>query len=347
MRVLFTGHHGYIGSVLTPLLAKAGHEVVGLDVNYFADCFFGKPPAEIPSLNVDIRDVQPEHCEDFDAVIHLAALSNDPLGDLSPYITYDVNHLAAVRLAAAARAAGVHRFLFSSSCSLYGSARHGAGGDEKAVTEEAEFAPVTPYGESKVLAEQGISMLGDDGFAPTFLRNATVYGPSPRLRGDLEVNDLVAHAVTTGQVLLRSDGTSWRPLVHVEDVCGAFLALLDADMDLIRNRAYNVGRTDENYQIRQVAELVGAAVPGSTLTIAEGASADNRTYQVDYSRIAREIPQFSPQWTLSAGILQLVDFYVEYGLTIEQFTGSQYQRISRIRELLDAGMLDAELRPRR
>ncbi|WP_412542033.1 SDR family oxidoreductase [Longispora sp. K20-0274] len=339
MRVLVTGHHGYIGSVLTPLLKKAGHDVVGLDTDFFASCLLGSEVDEVPSVEVDIRDVTPAHCEGFDAVLHLAALSNDPLGNLSPQITYDINQHASVRLAAAAKAAGVRRFLFSSSCSLYGA------GGEAPVTEDAAFYPVTPYGESKVLAEQEISKLADADFVPTYLRNATAYGVSPRLRGDIVVNNLVAHAVTTGKVLLQSDGTPWRPLVHCEDIARAFVALLDADEDLIRDRAYNVGLTSENYRIREVAELVGAAVEGSVVSFAEGASSDKRDYRVDCERIKREIPGFQPQWTVPTGIAQLVAAYREHGLTAEEFAGVKYQRIARIRELLDSGLLGPDLRP--
>ncbi|WP_026212303.1 NAD-dependent epimerase/dehydratase family protein [Longispora albida] len=338
MRVLVTGHLGYIGSVLTPLLTAAGHEVTGLDTGFFEPCLLGPAPAEVPSLKVDLRDVEPEHCAGFDAVLHLAALSNDPLGNLAPQITYDINQHASVRLAAAAKAAGVRRFLFSSSCSLYGA------GGEAPVTEDAPFYPVTPYGESKVLAEQEISKLASADFVPVYLRNATAYGLSPRLRGDIVVNNLVAHAVTTGKVLLQSDGTPWRPLVHVEDISRAFVALLDAEEDLVRDRAYNIGLTSENYRIREVAELVGAAVEGSVVSFAEGASSDKRDYRVDCERIAAEIPGFQPQWTVPKGIAQLVAAYREHGLTAEEFAGVKFQRIARIRELLDAGLLGTDLR---
>ena len=248
MRVLVTGHRGYIGAVLVPRLLAAGHDVTGLDVDLYRGCDFGAPPRAVTSLDVDVRSVLPEHCEGFDAVIHLAALSNDPLGDMNPELTYDINHRASVRLARAAKEAGVARFLFSSSCSLYG-----AGGDAP-LDETAAFNPVTPYGESKILTEQDVAKLADDDFSPVYLRNATVYGASPRLRADLVVNNLTGYALTTGEVLIKSDGSPWRPLVHVEDVCAAFEALLEAPRDVVHDQAFNVGRNSENYRIRDVAD---------------------------------------------------------------------------------------------
>ncbi|MEV6931036.1 SDR family oxidoreductase [Dactylosporangium sp. NPDC051485] len=339
MRVLVTGHDGYIGSVLVPILREAGHEVVGLDTGLFADCVIGPAPEEVKTLRVDLRDVEPEHVTGFDAVIHLAALCNDPLGNLNPDLTYDVNHRSTVRLAKAAKAAGVERFLFSSSCSLYGK-----GEDDTPLDENAGFQPVTPYGESKILSEQSLLELADDDFSPVFLRNSTAYGFSPRLRGDLAVNDFAAHALLTGKVVLLSDGMAWRPLIHINDISAAFLALMEVDRGRVHAKAYNIGRTSENYLIRDVANLVAEAVPGSEPTFAEGAGADLRNYRVTCDLIEREIPEFQPQWNVKLGVEQLVEAYQRHGLTIEQFKSEKHQRIKRIQALLAAGKLDGDLR---
>jgi nucleoside-diphosphate-sugar epimerase len=339
MRVLVTGHQGYLGTVLVPILQEAGHDVVGLDIGLFADGVLGPPPEDVKTLAVDLREVGPEHCAGVDAVVHLAALCNDPLGDLDPELTFDINHRSTLRLARAAKAAGASRFLFSSSCSLYG-----AGGSEALLTEDAEFAPVTPYGESKVRSEAGLRALADDRFCPVFLRNATAYGFSPRLRGDLVVNDLVGHALLTGEVRLRSDGSAWRPLVHVADIGAAFRALLEVPADRVRARAFNVGRTAESYQIRDVAGLVARAVPGSTVTFAPGSGADTRNYRVSCDRIAAEVPQFRPGWTLRTGIEQLVDAYRRHRLRLADLMGPRHQRLAKIRELQQAGRLDPRLR---
>jgi len=339
MRVLVTGHLGYLGSVLVPMLHEAGHDVVGLDVGLYADGILGPPPEPVKTLPVDLRDVRPEHCAGVDAVVHLAALCNDPLGDLDPQLTFDVNHHSTVRLAEAAKVAGATRFLFSSSCSLYG-----AGGSDALLTEDAEFAPVTPYGESKVRSEASLRALADQRFCPVFLRNATAYGYSPRLRGDLVVNDLVGHALLTGEVRLRSDGTAWRPLVHVADICAAFVALLEVPAERVRARAFNIGQTAECHRIRDVAEQVAAAVPGSTVTFAPGSGTDTRNYRVSCERVAAELPEFRPGWRLAAGIEQLVDAYRRYDLRLADLMGERHQRLAKIRALQQAGRLDAQLR---
>jgi nucleoside-diphosphate-sugar epimerase len=340
MRILVTGHDGYIGSVLVRQLRDEGHEVVGLDAGYFASGTLGPAPDPVPAVPVDLRDVTAEDIKQVapDGVVHLAALCNDPLGNLDPDLTYDVNHRATVRLARAAKDAGVPRFLFSSSCSLYG-----AGDDDTPLAEDADFNPLTPYGESKILSESDVAPLADDDFSPTFLRNATAYGFSPRLRGDLVVNDLVGHALLTGEVKLRSDGMAWRPLVHVEDICAAFKALLAAPREKVHGRAFNIGQTSENYLIRDVAELVAELV-GGTVTFAQGSGADARNYKVSCDRIAREIPEFHPQWTVAKGIEQLAEYYRRYGLRLDDLMGEQHQRLKRINQLVAANQLDAQLR---
>jgi nucleoside-diphosphate-sugar epimerase len=340
MRLLVTGHHGYIGSVLVPLARAAGHDVVGLDNYYFEGCTFGDETPDIPALRLDLRDVEPAHLEGFDAVLHLAALSNDPLGDVNPDCTYDINHRASVRLAQAAKAAGVPRFLFASSCSLYGVA-----GDEL-LTEEAGFNPITPYGESKILVERDVAPLADDTFAPTFLRNATAYGLSPRLRADIVVNNLVGTAFTTGEVVIQSDGTPWRPLVHAEDIARAFLAILDAPRDVVFNQAFNVGRSEENYQICQLADMVEQVVPGSRVRYAAGGGPDPRCYKVDCGKLARLVPRFRPQWTVRRGMEQLYEAFRRHGLAHADFTGDRFVRIKRILKLQRDGVVDGSLRRR-
>jgi nucleoside-diphosphate-sugar epimerase len=337
MKVLVTGHLGYIGVEAVSILREAGHEVVGLDVGFFNECDFAAPPDQIPELAVDLRDVQPKHLDGFDAVVHLAALSNDPLGDLNPNITYDINQHASVRLAKAAKEAGVSRFVFASSCSLYG-----AGGDDF-LDETAAFNPVTPYGESKILVEQALSSLADDAFTPMYLRNATAYGVSRRLRGDIVVNNLVGHAVTTGKVLLQSDGTPWRPLVHIRDIIAAAAAGLNAPKAAIHDQAFNIGRNGENYRIRDVANLVAEVVPNCQVTFAAGASADTRNYRVDFTKAETKLPGFKPTWTLRAGIEELYQAY-KRSLTRAEWEGPRYFRLKTVRGLQERGLLDNDLR---
>ena len=340
MRVLVTGHRGYIGTVLTPMLERAGHKVVGLDSDLFARCTFaagGEMPV-VPTILKDIRDVEVDDLLGFDAVLHLAGLSNDPLGDFQPDITFEINYRATVALARAAKAAGVERFVFSSSCSNYG-----AGGDAP-IDETARFNPVTPYGESKVKSELALAELADDNFCPTFLRSATAYGVSPRLRFDLVLNNLVAWAVTTGEIHMKSDGTPWRPITHIEDISRAFLATLDAPVEAIRNEAFNVGVTEHNYQIRELAEIVAQVVPDCRVTYAEGAGPDKRSYRVNCDKIRRVMPDFQPQWDALKGAQSLYAAYKAQGIALAECEGPRFQRISHIKKLIADGVIDTSLR---
>jgi nucleoside-diphosphate-sugar epimerase len=324
---------------LVPLFEAAGHEVVGFDSGLFSECIFGAPENAPEAIGKDIRDVETADLRGFDAVVHLAAISNDPLGDLNPQCTYDINHLASVRLAECAKEAGVERFLYSSSCSVYGSSS-----PDDVLGEDADFNPVTPYGVSKVRVEEDLARLADDNFSPTYFRNATAYGVSPRLRGDLVVNNLAGWAYATGAVFIKSDGTPWRPLVHIEDISRAFLAGLEADRSKIHNEAFNVGRSTENYRIREVADLVEAIVEGSKVTYAADGGPDKRCYRVDCSKIDEVLPAYQPQWTVRLGVEQLNAAYRSVDLQKDDLEGSRYLRIKHITKLIDAGRLDADLR---
>ena len=338
MRILITGHTGYIGTVMAPFLANAGHEVTGLDSDLFEQCTFGEEPRKFPSIRKDLRDVEAKDLKGFEAVIHLAGLSNDPLGNLNPNLTYDINHHASVRLAKLAKEVGVKRYLFSSSCSTYGAA------GDKILDETADFNPVTPYGRSKVLVEQEVAQLASPEFSPVFLRNATAYGVSPRLRFDLVLNNLTAWALTTGRVFIKSDGTPWRPIVHIEDISRAFLAALEAPRELIHNQAFNVGRSEENYQIRDLAEIVKETVPGCTIEFAADAGPDKRCYRADFSRIAKTLPAFQPKWDARRGARELYEAYKKVDLRVEDFEGPRYKRIDHIQGLLASGRLNSDLR---
>jgi nucleoside-diphosphate-sugar epimerase len=340
MRILVTGHRGYIGSLLVPLLLESGHEVVGLDSDLFEACTFSGTLADIPSQRKDIRDVDEGDVADMDAIIHLAALSNDPLGDYRPALTEQINFQASLRLASLAKEAGVRRFLFASSCSNYGQ----AGSDF--LDETADLNPVTPYGLSKVRVEEWLSKLADRSFSPTYLRASTAYGVSPRLRFDVVLNNLTAWAFTTGLVYLKSDGTPWRPIVHVEDICRAYLAVLEAPEEVVHDRAFNVGTTAENYQIRELAEIVRDVVPDCEIRYAPDAGPDKRCYRVECNRIATELPGFKPQWTARRGVQELHRAFQEVGLTLEEFEGERFKRIAHVKKLIEAGILDEDLRRR-
>ena len=338
MRVLVTGHNGYIGSVMVRTLMDRGHDVHGLDTYLFEECTLGDETRDVPALRKDIRDITADDLRGFDAVAHLAALCNDPLGDLNATWTGDINHLASVRLAQASRDAGVQRFLYASSCSLYGAA------GDTIMTEEMPMRPLTPYAVSKVRTEADVARLATDRFSPVFMRNATAYGVSPRLRADIVLNNLVCWAHTTGRVRILSDGTPWRPIVHIGDISQAFAEVLVAPHERIHNQAFNIGSNTENYRVRDLADIVADTVPGCQVEYAEGAGPDPRSYRVDFTKFSNAVPAYVPEWDARRGAAELYEAVRAAGLTEEQFRGRKYLRLGQIKHLLDTGQLDESLR---
>lgn len=338
MRVLVTGSLGYIGTVLVPMLQQRDHDVVGVDTDLYQTCTFSGHIPHVKTISVDIRDLQPEHLKGREAVIHLAGLSNDPLGDYRPELTEEINASASISLAQKAKAVGVSRFLFASSCSNYGAA------GDRFLAETAAFNPVTPYGVSKVKVEAALTKMADANFSPIYIRASTAYGLSPRLRFDLVTNNLTAWAFTTGLVYLKSDGTPWRPIVHVEDIARAYIAALEAPREVIHDEAFNVGTTTENYQICDIADIVKDVVPGCKIDYAPDAGPDKRCYRVDCNKIARVLKDFKPQWTARRGVEQLYEAYKASGLTLEEFEGPKYKRIAHVKKLVAQGRLDKNLR---
>jgi nucleoside-diphosphate-sugar epimerase len=338
MKILVTGHLGYIGTVMVPMLLKHGHEVVGMDADWFARCTFVPGMVDVPNIRKDVRDVKTADLRGFEAVLHLAALSNDPLGNFNAQLTDEINHKASVRLAEAARDAGVRRFVFSSTCSNYGVA-----GDDF-VAENSPFNPYTPYAKAKVAAELALGPMNSDKFAVTLMRSATAFGLSPRIRWDLVLNNLVAHAFTTGKIYMKSDGTPWRAIVHIEDISRAFTSVVEAPIELVAGEAFNVGTTRENYRVREIAEIVAQTVPDCRIEYAPGAGPDPRCYRVNCDKLPTRIKTFKPQWTAQAAVQQVYDAVKKVGLTLEEFEGARYARLPHMKKLIADGLMDEQFR---
>ena len=339
MKVLLTGHDGYIGSVMAKYLVDRGHDVTGLDSFLYRDCTFVDQAISIPAIEKDVRDVQREDLAGFDAIVHLAALCNDPLGDLNPEWTYDINHKASVRLARLAKEAGVRRFVFASSCSMYG-----AGAGDGLLDEDSELKPLTAYAISKVRTEEDLHALADSGFSPVYMRNATAFGVSPRLRADVVLNNLVCWAYTTGKVRIMSDGTPYRPIVHIEDISQSVAEVLDAAPEKSHDTAYNIGANDQNYQVRELAEVVERVVPNCSIEYSGQAGPDPRNYRVDFTRFSTAFPGFKPRWNAESGAKELYDACRSVRLTLDEFQGQKFIRLNRLRRLIESEELDASLR---
>jgi nucleoside-diphosphate-sugar epimerase len=338
MNVIVTGHKGFIGTIMVPMLQAAGHKVRGIDSDLYRNSTYGTPPAKVDEIIKDVRDVEKSDLEGADAIVHLAALSNDVLGDLNPDMTYEINHKASVRIAAMAKEIGIPRFVFASSCSMYGAA------GDAVLDESAEFNPVTAYAISKVLVERDVRELADDKFSPVFMRNATAYGVSPRIRFDLVINNLVAWAYTTGLVRMKSDGTPWRPVVHIEDISRAVVAALAAPRETIHNEAFNVGSSAETYQIKTLADMVMRTVPDSRIEFAGDAGPDKRNYKVNFSKYSRAFPNHLPTFTAERGVQSIYESYRRFGLHKDDYEGPQYKRIAQLKHLLATGQLDETYR---
>ena len=338
MRVLLTGHKGYIGSVMVPMLQQAGHEVLGMDSDLYRNSTYGDSLPKVEEIIKDVRDVEKADLDGVEGIIHLAALSNDTLGELNPELTYAINHGASVRLAELARDLGIHRYVFASSCSNYGAA------GDRFQDETAELHPVTAYAKSKVMVERDVSQLANDQFTPVFMRNATAYGVSPRIRFDIVLNNLTAWAYTTGHILLKSDGSPWRPLIHIEDISRAAIAALEAPRDVVHNKSFNVGQKSENYQMRTLAEIVGETVPDCEIKFAEGAEPDQRNYRVNFDKFAAAFPDCKLAWNARTGAKQIYDSYRTLGLGRDDYEGVKYKRIAQIHHLMESGQLDDTLR---
>ena len=338
-KVIVTGHNGFIGPHLVRLLKESGHYVKGIDTNYFDDsCKFSDYVEPDEEQIKDVRDIDISDLEGAYAICHLAGLSNDPMGALNENLTYDINHAASVRIAKLAKEAGVEKFIFMASCSMYGI----ADGD-KALDETADFAPVTAYAISKVNTEKDVKPMGDENFSVTFLRNSTAYGLSPKLRLDLVVNNLVGWAITTGKIRIMSDGTPWRPLVHAEDIARATVAVVEAPKEQVNGKSWNVGQNSENFQIKDVAKMVGEVIPNCEVEITGEHGGDSRSYRVDFSKIEKELPNFKPKWKLRAAIEDIYKGYKEFGMDDEHFNGDYFIRLKKLEYLVEQNKLDHDL----